>query len=194
MDLKHTFSFFQSVDIICIVDNHDYRWIEHWGMCSEWWDGWPGRGEMLGRAAWGALGVGLWSMVGRWGVCGGSGWEGCWVERMVGTRMQRGDHAMCRMSAQWMGLGCLGGMGQEGFGTVWGGCGDGGVRERIIWSGIWLADWCGDVVAGFGQVEISQNAVAVMLSIEAWLPPRGQKTWPQPRGSWPRPREVRPRG
>ena len=25
---------------------------------------------LLGRAAWGALGVGLWPMVGRWGVFG----------------------------------------------------------------------------------------------------------------------------
>ena len=45
------------------------------------------------------------------------------MERIVGTGDQRGDLCpMCRMSAQVHGYECLGDMGREGLGTIWGSC------------------------------------------------------------------------
>ena len=42
---------------------------------------------------------------------------------MVGTGDKRGDLCfMCRMSAQVHGYECLGDMGREGLGTIWGSC------------------------------------------------------------------------
>ena len=63
----------------------------------------------------------------------GSVWENCWVERMVRTGVQHvrgcGREPKCGMSVHRV-SGALGARGSGGFGTVWGGCGDG-------WKGIW---------------------------------------------------------
>ena len=88
------------------------------GMCSEW------RDRVAGERR-GIVGAGsVW-------VCGRVVGSIEWLEQ---PGVQIGDHTMCRMSAQW-GSFALGDMSRKGFGTVWGGCGDGGGRKRI-WSGV----------------------------------------------------------
>ena len=70
----------------------------------------------------------------------------------------------------------------------------------FTWENIWISHR-GEAIRIWLQKPFTWQAV--MLSLEAWPRPGGQKTWPRPRGSWPwprprlswpRPREVRPRG
>ena len=113
----------------------------------------PARMWDVAEAGWlGALGVGLWPMMGRWECVGGLLGEENGLDRGAACagRWKRCVRCLHAVSAT------LGAWGREGFGSVWGGCGEGGGQEEI-WSGV-ACNLCGGVMMGFRQMGWGSSA------------------------------------